>query len=228
MKSEFFNRCLIVYCQNDTVTFAKYEALFNKLYEAMNGGKLDKARAAAAHNYLLNFADCGRWGRAEEVLQARKRQKKARMSPQNKKDNTLVFINDKGKREYRNAESKENGGRITDLLTPNGWTQGEAPKYIIYTLRIAEPITAKKKAALKAEGKPLPMRIVKPKVIPVEIFVAKVYELGAYKDATDAEGNVNGVQIQPTNKAFYEWLERWPVTYDREWTYEDWEFEGAE
>ena len=55
-----------------------------------------------------------------------------------------------------------------------------------------------------------------------------IVETAQGKDATDAEGNVNGVQIQPTNKAFYEWLERWPVTYDREWTYEDWEFEGAE
>lgn len=214
-----------IYCNNES-DLNKYETLFKKLFDAENGGKLDKKRAAKAKEYLLNLPWCGRFGAAEELLQARKRQKKQKMSPSNKKDNTVVFIVN-GKRESRNMESKENGGRITDALqAADGWVQGDISKYIAYTLRIPVPMTPKKKAALIAEGKEIPMRILPTKLIPMGIFLARVQEFGAYKDATDANGKVNGVQIQPTNKALYEWLESWPVNYDREWTYEDWEFEG--
>lgn len=227
MKSEFILANYRIYCNKET-DLNKYEALFQKLYTAENGGKLDRKRAAKAKEYLLNLPWDGRFGAAEELLQARKRQKKQKMSPANKKDNTVVFIVD-GKREVRNMESKENGGRITDALqAADGWVQGDVSKYIAYTLRIEAPIGSPKKKKLIAEGKPIPMWILPPKLIPMEVFLAKIQEFGAWKEATDKNGKPNGIQIQPTNKALHEWLERWPVVYDREWTYEDWEFEGAE
>lgn len=154
--------------------------------------------------------NCGEFGRNFELsMRLSARLHDGKVALQGEKDTTIRFeVN--GKIRYIDGECKTNGGRVDTLLDGSN----KAP-FVIYAMHLCNSTT---------KGK---LREVPAVIIPTELFCTKLREFGALKEIRH-NGKVDGIAIQPSNKAWYEWLLDYPMVYDKSvtWTYED--FEGLE
>lgn len=175
-------------------------------------------REAKAQEYLANYADDGRKGRAFELEVALDKSRKVRVSKQGQVDVYIKILNTKGKVAYVPAEAKTNGGRVEELLT------GSKAQYIIYAM---EGVAVPQGKKAKAEGRPIEYRNIAPVVIPKALFLAKLREFNAIK-VINRNGEADGYGIQVTSKRWYEWLSEYPVIFEQGYVYEDWMFEGLE
>lgn len=175
----------------------------------------EKKRQNTVAEILNNSADPGRIGRAFEIMCARENSRKTTVAKQNETDVYVKFsIN--GKIRYIPAECKTTGGRIGSLLDGSN-----KAKYVIYSLDFIQ-----KHKATKTRPEWEEHRHIDPVIIPTAIFIAKLRELNAIK-AMRRDGELDGdYAIQPSNKRWFEWLSEWPVEFNREWTYEECDFEG--
>ena len=175
------------------------------------------ARNANMTRYLMNNADDGRFGRAFELECARTNSRKTRVSKQGQVDIHVKFIDEKGKAHYLPAEVKTNGGRIDELLN------GSKAQYVIYDLHFVQKHKASKKHGAWEERRDLEQ----PVIIPKALFLAKLTEFGIIK-AINRNGELDGYGIQVSSKKWFEWLSDYPVKFDNENAYEEWEFMGLE
>ena len=166
--------------------------------------------------HLMNNADDGRFGRAFELTCARLNSHKTCVSKQGQVDVSVKFINGNGKVKYVPCEAKTNGGRIDELLN------GSKAKYVIYRLDFVQKHKASKTREAWDE-----VRTVEPVIIPKALFLAKLKEFNAIK-VINRNGEFDGYGIQVSSKKWYEWLADYPVKFDNENAYEEWEFEGLE
>ena len=173
-------------------------------------------RNANRIRHLTNTADDGRFGRAFELECARTHSNKTRVSKQGQTDVSVKFANNNGKAKYIPCEVKTNGGRIDELLN------GSKAKYIIYRLEFVQKHKASKTRDAWEE-----IRTVEPVIIPKDLFLAKLREFNAIK-VINREGKFDGYGIQVSSKKWYEGLADYPVKFDNENTYEEWEFEGLD
>jgi hypothetical protein len=163
-----------------------------------------KARKAKALAHLENRNDDGRYGKVAEIL-AKSNGSNARNYAKQGKADCFVWIEDEdGKRHRYTAECKTNGGRISSLRGKN------APRFVVYSMDLCNSTTKGKR------------RVVEPRVIRTELFLAKLAEFKAIKET---KGKHNELAIQPSKKAFYEWLLDYPVTYDPNETYYESDFD---
>lgn len=174
------------------------------------------ARNANRARHLMNTIDDGRFGRAFELECARTNSRKTRVSKQGQVDISVKFAGSNGKAKYEPCEAKINGGRIDELLN------GSKTKYVIYRLDFIQ-----RHKATKTHGAWDEVRTVEPVIIPKDLFLAKLKEFHAIK-VINREGKFDGYGIQVSSKKWYEWLADYPVKFDNESTYEEWEFEGLE
>ena len=175
----------------------------------------EKKREIAVAEILSNSTNPGRFGDAFEILCARKGSRKTSVAKQGETD-VFVKFSINGKIHYVPAECKTTGGRIGSLL--NGTNDA---KYVIYTLDFVQKYKATKTQPAREEH-----RHIDPVIIPTNLFVAKLREFNAIK-AMNRDGQPDGdYAIQPSSKRWYEWLSEWPVEFNREWTYEECDFEG--
>ena len=173
-------------------------------------------RNANRARHLTNTADDGRFGRAFELECARTNSRKTRVSKQGQVDVSVKFAGNNGKPKYEPCEAKINGGRIDELLN------GSKAKYVIYRLEFVQKHKASKTHDAWEE-----VRTVEPVIIPKDLFLAKLREFNAIK-VINREGKFDGYGIQVRKKKWYEWLAEYPVKFDNENTYEEWEFEGLD
>ena len=173
-------------------------------------------RNANMTRHLMNNADDGRFGRAFELTCARLNSHKTCVSKQGQVDVSVKFINGNGKVKYVPCEAKTNGGRIDELLN------GSKAKYVIYRLDFVQKHKASKTREAWDE-----VRTVEPVIIPKALFLAKLKEFNAIK-VINRNGEFDGYGIQVSSKKWYEWLADYPVKFDNENAYEEWEFEGLE
>lgn len=173
-------------------------------------------RNANTVKHLMNSADDGRFGRAFELSCARANSRKTSVSKQGQVDVSVKFIDGNGKVKYVPCEAKTNGGRVDELLN------GSKTKYVIYRLEFVQKHKASKTREAWDE-----VRTVEPVIIPKALFLAKLKEFNAIK-AINRNGEFDGYGIQVSSKKWYEWLADYPVKFDNESTYEEWEFEGLE
>lgn len=166
--------------------------------------------------HLMNGADDGRFGRAFELACARTNSHKTSVSKQGQVDVSVKFIDGNGKVKYIPCEAKTNGGRVDELLN------GSKAKYVIYRLEFVQKHKASKTRDAWDE-----IRTVDPVIIPKALFLAKLKEFNAIK-AINRNGEFDGYGIQVSSKKWYEWLADYPVKFDNENAYEEWEFEGLE
>lgn len=166
--------------------------------------------------HLMNNADDGRFGRAFELSCARANSRKTSVSKQGQVDVSVKFIDGNGKVKYVPCEAKTNGGRVDELLN------GSKAKYVIYRLEFIQKHKASKTRDAWDE-----VRMVEPVIIPKALFLAKLKEFNAIK-AINRNGEFDGYGIQVSSKKWYEWLAEYPVKFDNENAYEEWEFEGLE
>ena len=179
--------------------------------KALNARNANKAR------YLRNSADDGRHGRAFELTCARRNSRKACVSKQGQVDVYVKFNNENGKAYYVPCEAKTNGGRIDELLN------GSRAQYVVYDLHFIQKHKASKKHDTYEEHRNLEQ----PVIIPKALFLAKLKEFNAIK-VINRNGEFDGYGIQVSSKKWYEWLADYPVKFDNENAYEEWEFEGLE
>lgn len=178
--------------------------------------KVLKERHANMARYLMNNADDGRFGRAFELNCARLNSHKTSVSKQGQVDVSVKFIDGNGKVKYVPCEAKINGGRVDELLN------GSKAKYVIYRLDFIQKHKASKTREAWDE-----VRTVEPVIIPKALFLAKLKEFNAIK-VINRNGEFDGYGIQVSSKKWYEWLADYPVKFDNENAYEEWEFEGLE
>ena len=173
-------------------------------------------RNANRARHLMNIADDGRFGRAFELECARTNSRKTRVSKQGQTDVSVKFADNNGKAKYMPCEVKTNGGRIDELLN------GSKAKYVIYRLEFVQKHKASKTRDAWEE-----IRTIEPVIIPKDLFLAKLREFNAIK-VINREGKFDGYGIQVSSKKWYEWLADYPVKFDNENTYEEWEFDGLD
>lgn len=173
-------------------------------------------RKANSKRHLMNSADDGRFGRAFELSCARTNSHKTSVSKQGQVDVSVKFIDGNGKVKYVPCEAKTNGGRVDELLN------GSKAKYVIYRLEFVQ-----KHKASKTRDEWDEVRMVEPVIIPKALFIAKLKEFNAIK-VINRNGEFDGYGIQVSSKKWYEWLSEYPVKFDNENAYEEWEFEGLE
>ena len=173
-------------------------------------------RNANMTRHLMNNADDGRFGRAFELTCARLNSHKTSVSKQGQVDVSVKFVDGNGKVKYVPCEVKTNGGRVDELLN------GSKAKYVIYRLEFVQKHKASKTREAWDE-----VRMVEPVIIPKALFLAKLKEFNAIK-VINRNGEFDGYGIQVSSKKWYEWLADYPVKFDNENAYEEWEFEGLE
>lgn len=173
-------------------------------------------RRARIEQYASNTDDPGRYGRMKELVWARDKSRKTSVSKQGEIDIHVKFINETGKAYYVPCEAKTNGGRVDELLN------GSKAKYVVYDLHFVQKHKATKKHEAWDE-----IRMIEPVIIPKDLFLAKLKEFNAIK-VINRNGEFDGYGIQVSSKKWYEWLADYPVKFDNENAYEEWEFEGLE
>lgn len=156
--------------------------------------------------------DSGAFGRLKELANTSKQSIKTGVSAQNQHDNDKFIIGRDGKKHKAELENKVNGGRIDHILEMAKSANAEY-KFVVYTLQVCNANTSGK------------MRACEDVIIPAKLFINKLVEFGAIK-ANKLDGVIRGYSIQHTKKAWYEWINEYPVKYDAEATYEWWMFEG--
>lgn len=154
-----------------------------------------------------NSGYCGCLAELNTRLSTKKNGGKVANAKQN--DTSIRFERD-GKIVYIDGESKINGGRVDSLI--DGTNKS---KYVIYGMYLCNSTT---------KGK---LRLVVPVIIPTELFISKLQEFGALKYMRH-KGIIDGIGIQPSNKAWYEWLCDYPMVYDKTLTWHEDDFEGLE
>lgn len=175
----------------------------------------EEKREIEIERIMSNSANPGRKGGAFELKCTRKRSRKTTVAKQGETD-VFVKFSINGKIHYVPAECKTTGGRIGSLLDGSNEAQ-----YVIYELDFVQKHKANKTRPAREEH-----RHIDPVIIPTDIFIAKLREFNAIK-AMNRNGQPDGdYAIQPSSKRWYEWLSEWPVEFNREWTYEECDFEG--
>lgn len=167
----------------------------------------------------LNFeTDCGAYGRLFELENAYQNSRKTDIAEQNLTDNFIRFVPKEGttKKRYIPAESKTNGGRVDELLN------GNRAKYVIYKLHLEVNHKAGKRTEARTEIRDIPAV-----VIPVELFIQKLKEFNAIK-AVNRNGEFDGYAIQVSSKKWFQWLETYPVRWNKEIDYSESMFAGLE
>lgn len=185
------------------------------------GTKEEQKRYKICVAILKQTNNPGRWGIVQEIAWRRPRSKMMNVRPSNIPDNWIPYLTEKGYVKYQPTEDKHNGGRIEDLLNRESKVK---IKFVRYSMDDV-PVPQGKKA--RAEGRPVEYRNTALKVFPVDVFLAKLEELGATKPMYH-HGIQDGIGIQVTKKAWFEWVNEWPIEYDEDQVFEAWMFEGLE
>jgi hypothetical protein len=162
--------------------------------------RLEKAWAM----YTADYRGDGCMGCVAELLTATKNSGKKAVSTANAVDCYVRFRAKSGKVIPVAAERKTNGGRVSYDMKG---------KYVVYSMDICNATTSNLRRRVPAV------------VIPKALFMAKLEEFGAIK-AVNKHGELDGYAIQPSKKAWYEWLLEWPIVYNRDAVYCESDFEG--
>lgn len=169
-----------------------------------------KIRQAEIERHAANIGhDDGAKGRIFELECASHASRKIRVAKQGQAD---VFVKI-GNGKYK-AECKTNGGRIEGLYAKN------APRYVIYRLEFTQKHKSSKSREAWEE-----LRYIPAVLIPTNLFLAKLEQFGAIKSTN---GKNPELAIQVSSKRWYEWLMDYPVIYDPEFVYAEWDFEGLD
>lgn len=179
--------------EQKTAVWAEIEAMPTKT-------SFEKARKANAIKHFLNAdRDPGAYGRIKEIIHGKSSYShQVNFAKQGKAD---AFVKIDGKR-YK-AEYKTNGGRIGSLLGKN------APMFVVYEMDICNAGTSHVR------------RVIEPKVVKTEIFVAILQECNAIKDTN---GKNSEPAIQVTSKKFFEAMTKYTLVYDANREYNENDF----
>lgn len=147
-------------------------------------------RVENMERYASNESDCGGNGKAFEIACASVFSARTTYAKQGQTDRTMQY---NGARV--SVEVKSNGGRIDNILQSD---------FVLYGFDICNSTTKGKRRACDII------------FCPSAVFLDALEKCGAVKDIYHAH-KVDGRAIQPSKKAFYEWLTNYPVIV-KDWT----------
>lgn len=196
----------------------KIAFLLKVLATKIEGGKATKAevdRYANATRVLSNEVDCGRYGKAFELLNVSAKARKAHVSAQGKVDGYFYLD---GKRHA--VEYKSNGGRIEALYR----LRKPEDAYIVYTMDFETRQTYKK------DGTPRPTKHyeVEPIIMRVSDFLAVLEHCNAVKTLEHKGKGDRERAVQGDSAKLAKVLADYPITYDPDYNYTAEDFEDIE
>lgn len=151
--------------------------------------------------------DNGAYGKSLELTLTRDKSLKTRVSKEMNSDNYFSYNNGE-KIVAKPVEVKTNGGRIGKIY--DRYKKGHNG-YIIYQLNVCNSTTKNQ------------LRYTEPLIMTYETFINALEKCGAIR--TLKKNGVSELAVQPSNKAWYEFLLDYPVLYDVNEVYSDIDFE---
>lgn len=177
--------------------------------KAMRQEKIEKFAARDAFQVPRKGVDNGAAGRVFELMNARDGSTKCGVSKGKQADNYMSIIQPDGSKKRYELESKTNGGRVDEVMEK--LSRGRE-FFVAYSLSICNKSTGGK------------LREAEPIVCLASTFIAALEECGALKAVNGRDGQQNGIAIQVTKKAWFEWVSDYPVKWDRDFDYSWYDF----
>lgn len=171
--------------------------------------KIARFSACDAFQAPRKGVDNGAHGRVFELQNARDGSLKCGISKGKQADNYFCVLQADGSKIRYELESKTNGGRVDEVMEK--LSRGRE-FFIAYSLSICNKNTNNK------------LREAEPIVCPASVFIAALEECGALKAVNGRDGQQNGIAIQVTKKAWFEWVSDFPVKWDKDWEYSWFDF----
>ena len=185
-------------------------------------GRITKSEAKAIREEKINtFAsrnpfqaphkgvDNGAAGRVFELMNARDGSTKCGVSKGKQADNYVSIIQPDGSKKRYELESKTNGGRVDEVMEK--LARGRE-FFVAYSLSICNKNTGNK------------VRETAPIICPASEFISALEECGALKAVNGQDGVQNGIAIQASKKSWFEWVDSYPVKWDRDFDYSWYDF----
>lgn len=174
--------------------------------------KIAKFAARDAFQAPRKGVDNGAAGRVFELLNARDGSTKTGVSKGKQPDNYISIFQADGSKIRYELESKTNGGRVDEVMEK--LARGR-DFFVAYSLSICNKSTGNR------------VRETAPIVCPASTFIAALEECGALKTVNGKDGTPNGIAIQVTKKAWFSWVDSYPVKWDRDFDYSWYDFVEA-
>lgn len=177
--------------------------------KAIREEKIAKFAACDAFQAPRKGVDNGAAGRVFELMNARDGSLKCGISKGKQADNYISIFQADGSKIRYELESKTNGGRVDEVMEK--LARGRE-FFVAYSLSICNKSTGNK------------VRKTAPIVCPASTFIAALEECGALKTVNSKDGIPNGIAIQVTKKAWFSWVDSYPVKWDRDFDYSWYDF----
>lgn len=180
--------------------------------KAIRNEKIEKFGARNAFQAPRKGIDNGAAGRVFELMNARDGSLKHGVSKGKQADNYVSIIQSDGTKKRYELESKTNGGRVDEVMEKlnNG-----RDFFVAYSLSICNKNTCNKVRETAAI------------ICPASVFIAALEECGALKAVNGRDGTPNGIAIQVSKKSWFEWVDSYPVKWDRDFDYSWFDFVDA-
>ena len=180
--------------------------------KAMRQEKIEKFAARNAFQAPRKGVDNGAAGRVFELMNARDGSTKRGVSKGKQADNYVTVIQPDGSKKRYELESKTNGGRVDEVMEKlnNG-----RDFFVAYSLSICNKNTSGK------------VREAEPIICPASVFIAALEECGALRVLKGKDGQANGIGIQASKKSWFDWVDSYPVKWDKDFNYSWFDFVDA-
>lgn len=188
-------------------------------------GRITKSEAKAIREEKINtFAsrnpfqaprkgvDNGAAGRVWELENACDNSIKCGVSKGEQADDYVWVNQQDGTKKRYEREDKTNGGRVDEMMRK---VERGRYYYVAYKLSICNKNTGYK------------VRECEPILCPVDVFLAALEECGALKVQNGKDGQPNGIAIQVSKKSWFEWVDNYPVKWQRNTVYNWFDFVDA-
>ena len=172
--------------------------------KAIRQGKINTFSSRNAFQAPRKGVDNGAAGRVFELMNARDGSTKCGVSKGKQADNYVSIIQPDGSKKRYELESKTNGGRVDEVMEKldNG-----RDFFVAYSLSICNKNTCNKVRETAAI------------ICPASEFIAALSECGALKTVNGRDGTPNGIAIQVSKKSWFEWVDNYPVKWDKDFDY---------
>ena len=175
-------------------------------------GKINRFSAVNAFQAPRKGVDNGAAGRVFELENARDGSTKCGVSKGKQADNYVSIIQPDGTKKRYELESKTNGGRVDEVMEK---LENGRDFFVAYSLSICNKNTSNK------------VRETAPIICPASEFIAALEECGALRVLKGKDKQPNGIGIQASKKSWFEWVDSYPVKWDKDFDYSWFDFVDA-
>lgn len=183
-----------------------------KKAKAIREAKIEKYAARNPFQAPVKGVDCGAGGRVWELGNASDNSLKCGIARDEYADGYVWVNQPDGTKKRYEREDKTNGGRVEDMMKK---VKRGRYYYVAYKLSICNKNTGYK------------VRECEPILCPVDVFLAALEECGALRVLKGKDKQANGIGIQASKKSWFEWVDNYPVKWQRNTVYDWFDFVDA-